>query len=387
MVGAAFRAVPRTDIALGVVALMFAGLYWVIAIVGKGGHPVEYFTVAALCTGVALTVFFRRIRVVPAFVVTCVLFGAMAITAQLSPVYLSIPLTLIFAPVSLMAVTEYARSWWWGPVALSVGIVGSLGSPAVRAENFRWSMEYHIVALVVAYLWASRRRATRAAHERALVAARTSERNRIAAELHDVLGHTLAAVRAQAGAGLVIAERRGESTAEVLRTVAEISKDALGDVRHLVGVLRDGHGGEWAGFENIASADSFADLRDTVRRARAAGIVVDEELPSDDTLADWQRTWPAATRLAVLRVVREAVTNVMKHGGPDARMRLTVTGESGGCVVVVENTGVVPRDLESGRGLAGLRERMSSVGGMLEVAVTTTGVRLTARMPIGTAGE
>ncbi len=377
------RAVPRADIALGIVALLFAGLYWVIATFGTGGHPIEYFTVATLCTGIAAAVFVRRTHVVPSFVVTGVLFGAMAITAQLSSVYLSIPLTLIFAPISLMAVTEYARSWWWGPVALMVGIVGSPWSPAVRSWDFGWSLRYHIVVLVTAYIWASRRRSNRAAHERELEAARAMERNRIAAELHDVLGHTLASVRAQAAAGLVIAERRGESTAEVLRTVADISKDALGDVRHLVGLLRDGQ--PTTGADGTASPDAFTDLRDTARRARAAGITVDEDLPSGETLAEWQRAWPAATRLAILRVVREAVTNVIKHSGPDAWMRISVAQESGECVVVVENTGVVPRDLGSGRGLAGLRERMSSVGGTLEITATATGVLLAARIPIGTA--
>ncbi|AHH21374.1 two-component system sensor kinase [Nocardia nova SH22a] len=382
MVGTALRAVPRADIVLGIVALLFAALYWAVAIADSLGHPVEYFTVAALCTGIAAAVFVRRTHVVPAFLITVVLFGAMAITAQLSPIYLSMPLTLIFAPISLMAVTEYARSWWWGPVALVVGIVGSLGSPAVRVENLRWLMGYHIVVLAVAYLWAARRRATRAAHEREVESARAAERGRIAAELHDVLGHTLAAVRAQSTAGLVIAERRGESTAEVLRTVSEISRDALGDIRHLVGLLRDGHAGE-----GTASADSFTDLRDTIRRARGTGIAAEEELPSDETLAEWQRAWPAATRLAVLRVVREAVTNVIKHAGPDAWMRVSVTRDSGACVVIVENTGVVPRDLGSGRGLAGLRERMSSVGGTLEVAATATGVLLAARIPTGTTED
>ncbi|MEU6564620.1 sensor histidine kinase [Nocardia nova] len=380
------RAVPRADVALGIVALLFAALYWAIAILDTSRYAIEYYTVAVLCTGIAAAVFVRRTHVVMSFVITCVLFGAMAITAQLSPIYLSMPLTLIFAPISLMAVIEYARSWWWGPIGLAVGVVGSLWSPATRQENLSWTLGYHVAALAIAYLWASRRRALRTAHERELEAARTTERNRIAAELHDVLGHTLAAVRAQASAGLVIAERRGESTAEVLRTVSEISKDALGDVRHLVGLLRDGHGGEQE-TDTTASADSFTDLRDTIRRARAAGITVDEDLPPDETLASWQRTWPAATRLALLRVVREAVTNVIKHAGPDARMRIRVAREGDECVVVVENTGVVPRDLDSGRGLAGLRERMSSVGGMLEVTATATGVLLTARIPSGTAGD
>lgn len=374
-------AVPRSDVVLGIVALLCAALYWAVAILSAGGHPAEYFTVAALSTGVALAVFVRRTHVVAAFVVTCVLFAAIAITAQLSTIYLSIPLILIFAPVSLMAVTEYARSWWWGPIALVVAVVGSMGSPAVRAENFTWSMGYHVVVVAAAYLWASRRRAVRAAHERELDAARAMERARIAAELHDVLGHTLAAVRAQAGAGLVIAERRGESTAEVLWTVAEISKDALGDIRHLVGVLRDGGDAVTGG-----AADSFSDLRETVRRARAAGITVDDELPPEDTLATWQQTWPAATRLAVLRVVREAVTNVIRHAGAGARMRLLVHEEAGTCVVIAENTGIVPRDLESGGGLAGLGERMSSVGGTLEVAATATGVRLAARIPVVASG-
>ncbi|WP_194289840.1 sensor histidine kinase [Nocardia macrotermitis] len=371
------RTVPRTDLVLGIVALLFTGLSWTLAAMSIRDHAIEYLCLAVFSTGVAAAVPVRRTRPVTSFAITCVMFGAMAVTAQLSPVYLSVEPILLFAPISLLAVTEYARSWWWGPVGLVIGIVVSLGSPAVRMEHFAWSVTYHVVVLAAEYLWGSRRRAVRAAHERDLAAARGNERARIAAELHDVLGHTLVAVRAQAGAGLVIAERRGESTAEVLRTVAEITKDALGDVRHLVGLLRDGHDG-------TASADSFADLRDTVRRARAAGVTVEEELPSDVELVVWQQTWPAPIRLAVLRVVREAVTNVIKHAGPGASMRVRIGRESGNCVVVIENTGVVPRNLGAGRGLAGLRERMSSVGGTLEVVPTESGVRLAARIPTRT---
>ncbi|MBF6332527.1 sensor histidine kinase [Nocardia transvalensis] len=369
------RRAPWTDRILGIVALLFACLAWLLAIAESDGQRLSYTSFAVLSTGVALLVFVRRIWVVPAFLGTYALFAGMALTTALSSVYLSIQPILLFAPISLMAVTEYARSWWWGPIAFIVGIVGSFGSPATRAESFSWSIKYHILVLAAAYLWASRRRAVRKAHERALAAARANERALIAAELHDVLGHTLAAVRAQAGAGLVVAERRGESTADVLRTVAEISKEALGDIRHLVGLLRDGH-------EPATSADSFTDLRDTVRRARAAGITVVDNLPSDDTLTGWQRHWPAPTRLAVLRVVREGVTNVIKHGGPQSHMTVTVREEGGLCRIVVENEGTVPHHFDRGSGLTGLRERMSSVGGTLDVVATDKGVRLQAQLPI-----
>lgn len=363
------------DLALGALAVLCAALAWLLAVTAARDQIAYYLVFAVASTGVALLVFVRRVWVVPAFAATCLLFAAMAVAVFASPKYLSIQPILLFAPISLMAVTEHARAWWWGPVALLLGIVGSVGSPAVRAENFRWALQYHVVVLVVAFAWASRRRAVRTTHERELAAARARERTRIAAELHDVLGHTLAAVRAQASAGLVVAERRGESTAEVLRTVAEISKDALGDVRHLVGLLRDGHDG-------TAPADSFADLRNTLRRARAAGVAVVDELPPEQTLADWERRWPAAARLAVLRVVREAVTNVIKHAGAGATATVTVTEHAGTCTVVVDNTGAAPTDLDGGRGLAGLRERMSSVGGALEVGPTGRGVRLRATLPV-----
>ncbi|MEU1984778.1 histidine kinase [Nocardia sp. NPDC019395] len=370
-----FRRVPAVDVLLGIAGLFCAGISWMLVFTVPGEQRLAYVSVALLSTGVALLVFVRRIWVVPAFLGTYLLFAGIAVTAAMSSFYLSVQPILLFAPVSLMAVTEFARSWWWGPIGFLLGVAGSLGSPAIRADNFQWSVGTHIVVLTVAYLFAGHGRTIRSAHERELEAARMTERNRIAAELHDVLGHTLTVVRAQATAGLHIAERRHESTAGTLRTVAEVSKAALGDVRHLVGLLRDGH-------SDTASADTITDLRDTLVRARNAGVVVIDDLPPDETLSAWQQRWPTAARLAVLRVVREAVTNVIKHGGGEATVTVTVREDSGSCIVVVDNDGHVPRSLQRGNGLTGLQERMSSVGGTFDVAVTSSGVCLRAELPV-----
>lgn len=369
------RRIPTTDLVLGIIAMLCAGISWMLAVTMPAEQRLSYAIIALLSTGVALLVFVRRLWVVPAFLATYLLFAGIAVTAALSSFYLSVQPILLFAPVSLMAVTEFARSWWWGPIGFLLGVAGSLGSPAIRSDNFQWTVGIHIVVLTLAYLFAGHGRTIRTSQEREFEAARMRERNRIAAELHDIIGHTLTVVRAQATAGLSVAERRGESTADTLRTVAEVSKEALGDVRHLVGLLRDGH-------SDTASADTMADLRATLLRARNAGVRVIDELPPDETLSTWQQRWPTVVRLAVLRVVREAVTNVIKHGGAGATVTVTVREEAGRCTVVVDNDGHVPRALEKGNGLTGLQERMSSVGGTFDIAVTSSGVCVRAELPV-----
>ena len=139
--------------------------------------------------------------------------------------------------------------------------------------------------------------------------ARTGERERIAREVHDIVAHNLAVIQVQASTSIAVGSE--EQLGESMLTIKRTSSEALTEIRALVRLLRDQETGAVAG--------DLSQVRTFVQAARAAGIRVDADLPDDDTLAEWQARWPNLVRATLLRVTQEAVTNVIKHGGPDAQ--------------------------------------------------------------------
>ncbi|MBY5162388.1 sensor histidine kinase [Salsipaludibacter albus] len=192
------------------------------------------------------------------------------------------------------------------------------------------------------------------------VQSRTAERLRISRDLHDLIGHQLTALSLQ----LEAAGHRGAGAAtdNVERSRA-IARDLLGDVRDVVGRLR----------EDGAHDDLAAALRDaaTVAGPMAVELEVDDDaLPTD-----------AERATTVLRVVQESVTNAVRHA--DARNLWIRVGEAGsGVVVEVRDDGRGSPDLVPGHGLTGMRERVEAVGGTVETSTSAGGgFHLRASLP------
>jgi signal transduction histidine kinase len=170
------------------------------------------------------------------------------------------------------------------------------------------------------------------AAERALVA----ERLRIARDIHDVVGHTLTVITLQAGAARRLASTDPHRAREVVGTISAVAHDGLATLTH--GSASEG-------------------LSDIVARVREAGLVVDTELADEALLGHGER-------LVALRIVQEALTNVIRHA-PGSRATVWV-GRVGDCVEVrVANTpGMgVPSGTGNGRGLLGIRERVDAASG------------------------
>ena len=219
------------------------------------------------------------------------------------------------------------------------------------------------VALTVrtraAYLAALEDRARRLEVERdqreRLTAA--AERSRVAREMHDIVGHNLSVMIGLADGGAVLAASRGESTAEPLRLIGETGRQALGELRRVLGVLRDGTGGA-----RLSPQPGVADLDDLVRRVRAAGLTVDYRTVGD------VRTLGGGLQLTVYRIVQEALTNTLKHAGAGSAATVTVDARDDSVRVCVRDTGPAPQFApppagEPGHGLAGIRERAGLYGG------------------------
>ncbi|WP_455569053.1 sensor histidine kinase [Streptomyces griseoruber] len=204
-------------------------------------------------------------------------------------------------------------------------------------------------------------------------AARIAERSRIAAEMHDVLAHRLSLIALHTG---VLATKSGAlptPVAERLGLLRTTSVEALTDLRDVLGVLRDPE----ATPNSAALTPMMREVGELADEARAAGQHVElitEGLPEDA---------PTTHRLAVYRIVQEALTNARKHadGAP-----VTVRIDYGPPTTLVEVTNPpgTPRTdtVGSGYGLVGLRERVAALGGHLNSGPAGAGAwRLAARIP------
>ena len=244
----------------------------------------------------------------------------------------------IMTSVVVIPILVYTMARWTqgqlGPIALTAGLIGSVLGP------MRWvlvpaGLSGAFGALVgtvacggivsAAYLAGRRRRealhsaehrrSAAAERERLLIAeqeqrsqaADVSERNRIARELHDIVAHSLSVIVVQAEGGRALAAKRPEQAADVLGTIAETSREALEEMRRMVGVLRSRPGR--AGTTAYAPSPGLDDIAELVRKTSDRA-----ELAS---FGDRPRSSPALA-LAAYRMVQESLTNVLKHAGPGA---------------------------------------------------------------------
>ncbi|HYW26905.1 MAG TPA: sensor histidine kinase [Terriglobales bacterium] len=210
-----------------------------------------------------------------------------------------------------------------------------------------------------------------AAEEERSKRALADERVRIARELHDVVAHTLSVIVLQAGAGRRIAPRQPERAAAVLGGIESLGREALGDMRRLVGMLRTGPERE---HEPQPSLERLPELAD---RVRSAGLHVDLRTEGQP------RSLPPGVDLSAYRIVQEALTNTLRHAGA-GRAEVVVRYCDTGVEVEVTDDGRGPsvNGATGGHGLAGMRERVGMFGGELQVGARNGGgFRVRAMLP------
>jgi signal transduction histidine kinase len=228
-------------------------------------------------------------------------------------------------------------------------------------------------------------RATAAERERTAVA---SERLRIARELHDVLAHSLSAINVQAGVGLHLLEKNPGQAREALTNIRDTSKDALAEVRTVLGIVREGTSpsgpGALPGAAPLAPTWDLTGLRDLADQARADGLdVTVEHAPDVGDLPDHVVG-------VVHRVVQESLTNVRRHAPSARHVTLRVSRGDGVEVLVTDDGVATGRPVEPGYGLLGMRERVEGSGGTLTAGPRPDGtgweVRATLPAPRGSTG-
>jgi signal transduction histidine kinase len=208
-------------------------------------------------------------------------------------------------------------------------------------------------------------------HAEAKVAA-AAERARIARELHDVVAHHVSVMVVQAdGAGYVL-RSDPDRAAAALAAVSATGRQALTELRRLLGVLRssDQHA-------DLAPVPGLGELRELLDQARAAGLEVSY------TLTGAPRDLPEGAELAAYRVVQESLTNTRKHAGLAANAAVRLEYQHDGLIVQVTDDGMAaPSGEPGGHGLAGMRERVTMYGGTVTAGrLPGGGFRVRAWLP------
>jgi signal transduction histidine kinase len=224
-------------------------------------------------------------------------------------------------------------------------------------------------------------RAAASERERAAEARRAAaeERARIARELHDVVAHKVSLMTVQAGAAKTVLNREPDRARTAMQEVEDVGRQALGELRHLLDVLRLD-----TDVDMLGPQPGLSDLPRLVERMGEAGL--DVSLSMDGAPV----RLPAQVDLSAFRIVQEALTNVLRHAGPGtpAEVRISaVTDRGRNDCVSIEVLDRGPRITTvpgAGHGIAGMRERAALLAGRLDAAPNADGgFRVVARLPIG----
>ncbi|MGW0764850.1 sensor histidine kinase [Streptomyces sp. NPDC002676] len=286
-----------------------------------------------------------------------------------------VAMSAVIALYTVASATDRTTTFWVGLLTMTV-----LTAAAMLGGPLPWYAQENLGVLAWTGIGAtagdavrSRRAVVQAMRERAERAERTreeearrrvaEERLRIARDLHDVVAHHIALVNVQAGVAAHVMDKRPDQAKEALAHVREASRSALNELRATVGLLRQS-GDPAAPTE---PAPGLARLEELVGTFRSAG------LPVEVARADQGTVLPAAADLAAYRIIQEALTNVRKHAGPEAKAEVSVVRVGPDIEVTVlddgSGAGGEP-EAGGGHGLLGMRERVAALGGTL-----TTGPR------------
>ncbi|WP_018720612.1 sensor histidine kinase [Salinispora fenicalii] len=333
----------------------------------------------------------------------------------------------VTAVVAALALVQVAVGW--GPRAYDIGVLIALYSVAKYADRLRYGIIAGLVAAVgvvlaalqlggPAYWWSdalelgvvtgavwlvglnvrTRRLYMLSLEERAATlergreaearAAVAEERTRIARELHDVVAHTMAVMVVQADGVRFTIDRDPAVAREAAKVVGDTGRQALEEMRRLVGVLREP--ADAAGSDGVVYAEpahrrpALVGLSDLLDRFRAAGVAVAYATSGEPTVLS------PGLELTVYRVVQESLTNTLKHAGVGASVELVFDWSPAAVVVRAVDDGrgrsVVRAAPSGGHGLVGMRERVGVYGGSLTAGPTSAGGwRVEARLPLPSA--
>jgi signal transduction histidine kinase len=291
----------------------------------------------------------------------------------------------LLAPLAVVSYSVAAHSERRGALAgLAVLIAGytvyALEDPNVTGGTVGdlWASAFFGVAMLALWLLgvfvhshreAGLLSARAAALERESELAVSEERARMARELHDIVSHNLSVVVLQAAGA-----RASGTTGATLEKIERSGREALVEMRRLLGVLREDPDGS-----ELAPQPGLAQLDDLAASVRSAG------LPVELTIGEDCRELSPAVELCAYRIVQEALTNALKHAG-SATVRVAITRAADSVAVEVVDDGRgngAASHTGGGHGLLGMRERVALFGGELHAGSRPEGgFVVRARLPV-----
>src|SRR6266568_4978328 len=263
-------------------------------------------------------------------------------------------------------------NWWTDAIFLSGLVAAALGLGLYFSTRRAYLAELHD-------------RAERLERERdqqvALAAA--AERARITREMHDIVAHHLTVMTTLSDAAIATSATSPERATEVMRRVSATGRRALADTRRLLGVLRQRPGQDPG--EALQPVPDLAQLDTLIEQVRSAGL--DTSLEIRGQAPDM----PAGVQLAVYRLVQEALTNTLKHGGAGARALVRLRYLPGELLVDVDDDGsgsAAHAPAGVGGGLPGMAERIRAYGGVVRTGPRQpAGWAVSARLPVNDGGS
>ncbi len=274
--------------------------------------------------------------------------------------------------------TDHFHSLTTAAAALAVSIIDTIIdtnqridiAPAIILTALPWYVGRRVRNrgdyLILLQERAARLEAEQHARARRAVA---DERSRIARELHDVVAHQVSMMTVQAGAARTIARDDLDTALDAMGDVERAGRQALGELRHLLGVLRPDTADPGLDHDDLGPQPGLADLTTLIDELRHTGAEVSL------TIAGLPDVLAAAVDLSAYRIVQESCTNIIKHAGPTPTVDVTIGIEDDDLVIDITNStftstaqATSPGLPGSGYGIAGMRERATLLGGTLVAA-------------------
>ena len=347
------------DPALAIALVVFAELDVFISSDWRGPAAANAVVVAAM----ALSLAWRRRR--PLTVLAVVIGGYVGLS-------LAFGASQTWSNVFLIVTGVYSAVAYGGEPLLAAAlstagiVVGALTDPLIHSfGDAVWGPSLVVLTVGAGFAGRSIRARTSALEDRAdaldreeqrrAAEAAAEERRRIARELHDIISHSLGVVVLQAGAAERMLGRDPARAQEVLESIRANGLEAIGEMKTLLGLMDSGPR------STREPQPSLSDVDGLVSRMRDAGLDVSLAVEGQ------HRALPAALELSAFRVVQEGLTNSLKHAG-GAHVRAVLRyGKDELEVEIADDGAAVANGAGSGRGLAGMRERVEIFGGRLAV--------------------
>ena len=337
--------------------------------------------------GLTLPLAWRRRRPLGALAVV-----AVALSSQVLFLSPSAPFLVGLVPLLLLTFCVAQMGGWRAGAGLGISAaalaVTSMAVPAMQAPG-----EAVFSAAVIGGVWLAgryaggrQRRADQMTSYAALLEreqdrlaqeALAAERARIARELHDIVAHSVSVMGVQAGAARLSIDTDPDRARQVLLSIEQTAREAVGELRRLLGILRADDQPP-----DLAPQPGLADLPGLLAQSLAAGVAATLTIVGEPV------SLPAGVDLAAYRIVQEALTNVRKHAAP-CTVSVRIAYVDSRVALEVRDTSTQARHPGAGKngghGLVGMRERAVVYGGTLEAGPDTAGgFRVSAVLPTGT---